>query len=102
MLNPKTNVCKLRNGVLLSLFDGFKVAGKIIQNLTLLLIHCLMYLGIFVGVLCWSLFYYASLCVLSNFVNTLTRKRMIVALIVFLVTVSVLFLFLTMPWVDLQ
>ena len=30
------------------------------------------------GVLCWSLFYYASLCVLSIFVNTLTRKRIIV------------------------
>ena len=54
---------------------------KIIQNLTLLLIHCLMYLGIFVGGLCWSLFYYASICVLSIFVNTLTRKRMIVALL---------------------
>ena len=33
------------------------------------------------GILCWSLFYYASLCVLSIFVNTLTRKRMIVALL---------------------
>ena len=59
----------------------FKMATKSIQNLTLLLIHCLMYLGIFVGVLCWSFFYYASLCVLSIFVNTLTRKRMIVALL---------------------
>ena len=59
----------------------FKMAAKIIQNLTSLLIHCLMYLGIFVGVLSWSLFYYASLCVLSIFVNTLTRKRMIVALL---------------------
>ena len=78
MLNPKTNVCKLRNGVLLHVF---KMAAKIIQNLTLLLFHCLMYLGIFVGVLCWSLFYYASFCVLSIFVNTLTRKRMIVVLL---------------------
>ena len=59
----------------------FKMAVKIIQHLTLLLIHCLMYLGIFVGVLCWSLFYYASICVLSIFVNTLRRKRMIVALL---------------------
>ena len=84
----------------------FKMAAKIIQNLTLLLIHCLMYLGIYVGVLCWSLFYYASICDLSISVNTLTRKRMIVALLLLsswcLVTVSVLFLFLTMPWVDLQ
>ena len=31
--------------------------------------------------LCWSLFYNTSLCVLSIFVNTLTRKRMIVALL---------------------
>ena len=59
----------------------FKMAAKITQNLTLLLIHGLIYLGIFVGVLCWSLFYYASLCVLYIFVNTLTRKRTIVALL---------------------
>ena len=82
MLNPKTTVCKLRNGVLLSLFACFQ-DGR--QNHTesyiQLLIHCLMYLGIFVGVLCWSLFYYASICVISIFVNTLTRKRMIVALL---------------------
>ena len=81
MLNLKTNVCKLRNGVLLSLFACFQDGRQIIQNLTLLLIHCLMYRGIFVGVLCWYLFYYASICVLSIFVNTLTRKRMIVALL---------------------
>ena len=53
------------------------------------------------GVLCWSLFYNAPICVLSIFVYTLTRKRMIVALLKLsswcLVTVSVLFLFLTMP-----
>ena len=59
----------------------FKMAGKIIQNLTLLLIDCLMYLGIFVGVVFWSLFYYASLCFLSIFVITSTRKRIIVALL---------------------
>ena len=81
MLNPKTNVCKLRNGVILSLFACFQDGRQIIQNLTFLLIHCLMYLGIFVEVLCWSSFYYASICVFSIFVNTLTRKRMIVALL---------------------
>ena len=59
----------------------FKMAAKIIQNLTLMLIHCLMYLRIFVGVLCWYLFCYASLCVLSIIVNILTRKIMIVALL---------------------
>ena len=51
------------------------MAAKIIQNLTLLLIRCLMYLRIFVGVLGWSLFYYASLCVLSTFFKIMTRKR---------------------------
>ena len=105
MLNLKTNVCKLRNGVILSLFACFQDGRQIIQNLTFSLIQSLMYLGIFVGALCWSLFYNASLCVLSIFVNTLTRKRMIVALFKLssrcLVTVSVLLLFLTMPWVYL-
>ena len=81
MLNPKTNVCKLRNGVLLSLFACFQDGRQNHTDLTLLLIHCLMYLGIFVGVLCWSSFYYASICVLFIFVNTLTRKRTIVALL---------------------
>ena len=81
MLNPKTNVCKLRNGVLLSLFAGFQDGYQNHTESYIVLIHCLMYLGIFVGVLCWSLFYYASICVLSIFVNTLTRKRMIVALL---------------------
>ena len=80
MLNPKTNVCKLRNGVLLSVFACFQ-DGRQNHTESLLLIHCLMYLGIIVGVLRWSLFYYASICVLSIFVNTLTRKRMIVALL---------------------
>ena len=65
MLNPINNVFKLRNSVLLGVFACLKMAIKIIQNLTLLLIHCLMYLRIFVGVLCWSLFCYTSLCVLS-------------------------------------
>ena len=86
MLDPKTNVCKLSNGVILSYFACFQDGRQ--KILTLLLIHCLMYLGIFVGVLCWSLFYYASLCVLSIFVNTLTRKRMIVALLYFVFLMS--------------
>ena len=60
------------------------MAAEIIQTLTLLLIHCLMCLGIFAGVPCWSSVYYASICVLSVFVffvNTLTKKRPIVALL---------------------
>ena len=41
----------------------------------LLLIYCFMYLPLFVGVLCWSLFWYALLYVHSSFVIILTRKR---------------------------
>ena len=40
----------------------FNMAAEIVQNLTLLLIHCF---NVPVGVLCWSLYYYASVCVLS-------------------------------------
>ena len=46
------------------------------------------------------------LCALSSFAITLTRKRELVALLLFLhiclVTVNVLRLFLTVPWVGLQ
>ena len=60
----------------------------------LLLIYCFMYLPLFVGVLCWSLFWYALLYVLSSFAIILTRKRKLVALLVLhvgcLVTVNVL------------
>ena len=47
----------------------------------LLLIHCFMFLTLFVGVLCWSLFSYAFICDLSSFVIILTRKRELVALL---------------------
>ena len=40
-----------------------------------------MYLPLFVGVLCWSLFWYALLYVLSSFAIILTRKRELVALL---------------------
>ena len=54
----------------------------------LLLIHCFMYLPLFVGVLCLVLFWSALVCVLStSFANILTRNRELVgcfALIVFL------------------
>ena len=52
MRNPKTNVYKLRNGVLLCVFACFQDGREIIQTLKLSLIYCLMYLRIFVGVLC--------------------------------------------------
>ena len=41
----------------------------------LLLINCLMYFPLFVGVLCLSLFCYALLCVHSSFAIVLKRKR---------------------------
>ena len=80
MLNPKTNVCKLRNGILLSLFACFQ-DGRQNHTESYIVVDSLFNVPIFVGVLCWSLFYYASICVLSIFVNTLTRKRMIVGLL---------------------
>ena len=57
------------------------------------------------GVLCLSLFWYALLCILSSFAITLKRKRELVALLLSyrcLVTVNVLWLFLTVQWVGLQ
>ena len=81
----------------------------------LLLIYCLMYrpllvgvmyLPLFVEVMCWSLFWYVILYVLSRFAVILTKKRELVALLllsfVCLVTVNVLWLFLTVPSVGLQ
>ena len=60
----------------------------------LLLIYCLMYFPLFVGVLCLSLFCYALLCVLSSFAIILKRKRKLVALLVLsyrcIVTINIL------------
>ena len=84
MLNPKTNVCKLRNGVLLSLFACFQ-DGRQNHTESYIVVDSLSNVPRNIwgggGVLCWSLIYNASICVLSIFVNTLTRKRMIVALL---------------------
>ena len=41
----------------------------------LLIIYYFMYIPLFVGVLCWSLFRYALLYVLSSFAIFLTRKK---------------------------
>ena len=66
----------------------------------------LMYLPLFVRVLCWSLFWYAFLYVLSSFAIILTRKRELFDLLLLsfgcLVIVNVLKLFFTVPWVGLQ
>ena len=61
---------------------------------------------LFVGVLCLSLFCYALLSVHSSFAIILERKRKLVALLLLsyrcIVTINVLWLFLTVPWVGLQ
>ena len=58
------------------------------------------------GVLCWSLIWYALLCVFSSFAFILTRKRELVALLllyfVCLVTVNVMWLVLAVLLVGLQ
>ena len=59
-----------------------------------------------VGVLCLSLFYCVLLCVHSSLAIILKRKRKLVALLLLpnrcLVSVNVLWLFLTVLWVGLQ
>ena len=61
---------------------------------------------LFVGVLCLSLFYNALLCVYSIIAIILKRKRKLVALLVLsyrcIVTINILWLYLTVPWVGLQ
>ena len=47
----------------------------------MLLIYCLIYFLMLVGVLCLSLFCYALLCVHSSFAIILKRKRKLVALL---------------------
>ena len=65
-----------------------------------------MNLQLFVGVLCWSLFWYALRNVFSSFAIILARKRELVALLLLsfecLVTVNVLKLLLTVPWAGHQ
>ena len=65
-----------------------------------------MYFPFFVGVLCLYLFCYALLCVHSSFAIILKRKINLVALLLLsyncIVTINVLWLFLTVLWVGLQ
>ena len=75
-------------------------------TILLLLIYCLMDFPLFVGVLCLSLFCYALLCVHSSFAIILNRTRKLVALLLLsyrcIVSINVLWLFLTVLWVGLQ
>ena len=65
-----------------------------------------MYFPLFVGILCLSLFCYALLCVYSSFAIILKRKRKMVALLLLsyicIITIHVLWLFLTVPLVGRQ
>ena len=65
-----------------------------------------MYFPLFVGVLFWSLFWYALVYVLSSFAIILTSRRVLVAFLLLSfgcpVTANVLQLFLTVPCVGLQ
>ena len=58
------------------------------------------------GVLCLSLLCYVLLCVHTSFAIILKRNRKLVALLLLsyicIVTINVLWLFLTVPWVGLQ
>ena len=65
-----------------------------------------MYFPLFVGVLCLSLFCYALFCIHSSFAIILKRNRKLFALLFLsyrsIVTINVMWLFLTVPWVGLQ
>ena len=65
-----------------------------------------MYIPLFVGVLCWSLFCYSLLCVHSSVAIILKRRRKLVTLLLLsnrsIVTINVLWLFLMVPLVSLQ
>ena len=73
--------------------------------MVLLLNYCLIYFPLSVGVLCLSLICYTLLYANSSFAIILKRKGNLVALLLLsyrcLVTVNVLWLFLTVPWVGL-
>ena len=60
MLNPKTNVCKLRNGDLLSLFACFQDGRQNHTESYIIVDSFLMYLGIFVG---GSVLVFVLLCI---------------------------------------
>ena len=63
----------------------------------LLLIYCLIYFPLFVGVLCLSLFCYALLCVHSSFAIILKLFALLLLSYRCIVTINVLWLFLTVP-----
>ena len=81
------------------------VRSKAMVLVLLSFVQCI-YFPLFVGVLCLSLFCYALLYVNSCFAIISKGKRKLVALLLLSyrcsVTINVLWLFLTVPWVGLQ
>ena len=75
------------------------VCSKVV--VLLLLICCFMYLPLFAVVLCWSLYWYALLCVLSSF-DEEEKSGCFALIVVCLVTAYVPWLILKVPWVGLQ
>ena len=67
------------------------VRSKVVVQL--LLIYCLLYLLLFVEILCLSLFCCALLCVHSSFATIFKRKRKLVALLSFITNVLLLKMF---------
>ena len=65
-----------------------------------------MYCPLLVGVLCLPVFCCALLCVHPSFEIILKRKKKLVALLLLsyrcIVSINVLWFFLTVPWVGLQ
>ena len=81
MLNPKTNVCKLRNGILLSLFACFQ-DGRQNQSESYIVVDSLF--NVPRNICGGSVLVFVLLCISLcsfYFFNTSTRKRMIVALL---------------------
>ena len=88
MLNPKSNVCKLKNGVLLGVFACFQ-DGRQNHTESYIVVNSLFNVprhiwGVWGGVVCWSLFYYAPFCVLSILLTE--ENDCCFALIVFLMS----------------
>ena len=78
MLNPKTNVCKLRNGVLLSLFACFQ-DGRQNHNESYIVVDSLF--NVPRNICGGSVLVFVLLCIYLCSFYSLTRKIMIVALL---------------------
>ena len=89
-----------------NVISGPSSGYRFIEHSMILLITGVLITILVVGVLCLSLFCYAILCVHSSFTIILKRKRKLVAMLLSsyrcIVTINVMRLFPTLPWVGLQ